>query len=977
MKKRILPLLLAIALLLPCLPVQPARAEITTQEDLESIIAQQYDAYVKSLNAEGASEGVSQLIRHSVKGGGDLHMDENDKFTKAMLSSGLMRENFIKTTAAAFGYMQFNQFDKLFLRGGLSWYEHKLSYQSSAWADNENGNDKDDERLQPYWSISQTEAAGPFNTYDEGMMLVGGATQSRITIRLLAVTQEEYVYSITVLARDAFDFSTTHYEGENTELASTLSWMGRLLALGLLTTFDWTAQAELQIRVPNTCTHESGNYRWEFDGKADLVNMVSGENLSNSLQKMGGNYTDGVFEKTYYRTSVPIRLYHNRPWVLEYKCKGKGYFAFAPNQTSRVGEVYLRKYHYTVYFGVYEYLEDGITTTLWDYGVQLLGENKVNYLDEHVYRLENRVFEDGSNMVYLFVDGNEISPMNNLYEVKSTNTNVAIPMGTSDWLSGKDFLFNYVGNRSLPFHNISVDYIQIWENGIDAAPFKYYVEQSIPTTCTENGGTAEICTLCNAVVSLKDVKPAFGHSFGPWELVREAVCDREGQEQRVCSTCGEAETRQLPKPDHVFPEEWTLSKEATCKAEGEERKACRNCGEEQTRKLPKVDHNYIPEVVAPTCYSQGYTRHTCPWCGDSYKDNQVNALGHKPGTFISDGNVTCTKDGTMSADCARCDMRLTITEEATGHKYEKGTCTVCGEKDETYGPEAFTLYGSSMTLGNALDMNFFVDQSDIEDTGNYAIITKHYADDREDAVVRVEQEKWKALGSKYYYFTFSGVRAKEMADKVDVVIYNAEGEAISEVFTDSVQNYARRMLDNPETSAKDKRLYIEMLNYGAAAQAEFEYNMDHSANSVITAEEQAQYGMESRTYTDLRQRDDAYYGTTLTLENQIVFNIFYNGSYVPEGAYAVATFTNHKGEAIEEKVTSFEKLADYQYASFKSLVVADCSEPITVTLYDGEGNTISTVTDSIEGYAARMTKAAPLYDAIMKFADAAYQYFHS
>jgi len=288
----------------------------------------------------------------------------------------------------------------------------------------------------------------------------------------------------------------------------------------------------------------------------------------------------------------------------------------------------------------------------------------------------------------------------------------------------------------------------------------------------------------------------------------------------------------------------------------------------------------------------------------------------------------------------------------------------------------FDFYGSSMTLGNKLDMNFFVYQSDIKNADNYAVITKHYADGRADAVVSVAQKDWMSLGG-FYYFTFSGVKAKEMADDIEVVIYNADGEAISEVFTDSVQGYARRMLDNPETIATHRTLYIEMLNYGAAAQVEFKYDAGNLANSVITAEEQAAYGMKDRVYENHRQNDAAYYGTTLTLENQIVFNIFFNGSYVPEGAYAVATFTNHKGQKMEEKVTSFATVAGWKYASFKSLVVADCSELITVKLYDADGNLISTVVDSIEGYAARMTEVGPLYDAIMKFADAAYQYFHN
>jgi len=971
MKKRMLSLLLAITLLIPCLPAQRIQAAVGAQ-NLESQIAAQYDTFVKSLKAEGASEGAAQLVKHSIKGGGTLNMGVNDKFAKALLSSQMYRANFIHAASVAVRHMQSTGDAKLFMRGTYGWYENKMYYGNSAWQDNENGNDEDDIHLSSV-RASQNPYTGAVNTYDEGMFLVVGTASGRMTFQETAIDRDTVTYKVSIQLYDSFDFNGGDYQGNDSGLAETLTWLGRLLSLGLLTTFDWSVSGELEITVPNTCTHESADYRWEFDGVDSLVDTNG--NDANPLHKTETIGEDGTVVNTTYKMEKAIRLEHDRPWSLEIKCSGDEELSLREHLSLQSGGKYFRKAKHTAFFGEYAFAnETDEKKTLAHYGVWFVGKGPVNIssADTHTYRLTNKVSDDGSNMVYLYIDDIDFGPMNQYYH-SGTSQN-----STSDWANGKNFNFASVSIRNGVYRDSDtfIDYIQVWENGKDNAPYDYCITKELESTCTEDGGNAQVCRLCGAVVSMTDVKSAFGHSFGPWELVREAACDREGQEKRVCSTCGEAETRQLPKPDHVFPEEWTVSQEATCKAEGEERKACQNCGEEQIRKLPKADHNYIPEVVAPTCYSQGYTLHTCKWCGSSYKDTLVNALGHKPGTFVSDGNVTCTKDGTMSAECTRCDMRLTITEEATGHKYENGICTVCGEKDENY-TEKFSLYGSSMTLGNALDMNFFVYQSDIEGTGNYAVITKHYADGREDAVVKVEQGDWNTLGSAYYYFTFSGVRAKEMADKVEVVIYNADGKAISEVFTDSVQNYARRMLDNPETIAAHRTLYIEMLNYGAAAQVEFKYDVDNLANSVITEEEQNAYGMSDRTYENQRQNDDAYYGTTLTLENQIVFNIFYNGNYIPEGAYAVATFTNHKGEQMEEKVTSFATVAGYKYASFKSLVVADCSELITVTLYDADGNVISTVTDSIEGYAARMTEVGPLYDAIMKFADAAYQYFHS
>ena len=42
----------------------------------------------------------------------------------------------------------------------------------------------------------------------------------------------------------------------------------------------------------------------------------------------------------------------------------------------------------------------------------------------------------------------------------------------------------------------------------------------------------------------------------------------------------------------------------------------------------KHEHSYETTVVAPTCLSAGYSEHICSVCADSYKDNEVAALGH-------------------------------------------------------------------------------------------------------------------------------------------------------------------------------------------------------------------------------------------------------------------------------------------------------------------------------------------------------------
>lgn len=81
--------------------------------------------------------------------------------------------------------------------------------------------------------------------------------------------------------------------------------------------------------------------------------------------------------------------------------------------------------------------------------------------------------------------------------------------------------------------------------------------------------------------------------------------------------------------------------------------------------LPTVhEHFYETVITEPTCDKGGYTTYTCNKCGDSYIDNEVEALGHSFTNYISDNNATTESAGTLTAKCDRCDATDTITDPA-------------------------------------------------------------------------------------------------------------------------------------------------------------------------------------------------------------------------------------------------------------------------------------------------------------------------
>ena len=66
-------------------------------------------------------------------------------------------------------------------------------------------------------------------------------------------------------------------------------------------------------------------------------------------------------------------------------------------------------------------------------------------------------------------------------------------------------------------------------------------------TCTEDGHTGKlVCTNCGTVIEAGEVIPATGHSWGEWEVTKEATETEAGSKERVCETCGEKETEEIP-----------------------------------------------------------------------------------------------------------------------------------------------------------------------------------------------------------------------------------------------------------------------------------------------------------------------------------------------------------------------------------------------------------------------------------------------
>jgi len=204
------------------------------------------------------------------------------------------------------------------------------------------------------------------------------------------------------------------------------------------------------------------------------------------------------------------------------------------------------------------------------------------------------------------------------------------------------------------------------------------------------------------------------HKFTKYNVVKDATCEANAVEKATCDVCEEA-THERAMPGtmlaHTF-KDYKSDGNATCKVDGTMTAVCEMCKEAKDTKTEVDSHKTAPHTPdaagvkctlcgemlvclhtysteklitkTPTCTTDGQKAIVCSKCKANKPGSEevIPALGHSFTNYISDGNATCTVDGTQTAYCDNgCGMSDTIIEEAVGHdinpyRVEKvATCT--------------------------------------------------------------------------------------------------------------------------------------------------------------------------------------------------------------------------------------------------------------------------------------------------------------
>lgn len=284
---------------------------------------------------------------------------------------------------------------------------------------------------------------------------------------------------------------------------------------------------------------------------------------------------------------------------------------------------------------------------------------------------------------------------------------------TSGWIVDTETTCTTEGNKHLECLDCGNRYDAI----IPATGHTEVVDKAISATCTEAGLTeGKHCSVCSTILVEQTVVDALGHDTGDWYESLASSCTEKGEERTDCSRCDYFETRETQPNGHSYTAVITVP---TCTEGGYTTYTC-SCSDTYTSdETEALGHNMsgFVQTVSPTCTEKGVTRSDCSRC-DHYETAEVDMLPHTESQWIIDKDATCTKEGSKHIECTKCHTTLKtetiqktdhnygktvvaptciesgytiytciectysyISDEtaATGHNYDSGVCTNCGD----------------------------------------------------------------------------------------------------------------------------------------------------------------------------------------------------------------------------------------------------------------------------------------------------------
>ena len=437
----------------------------------------------------------------------------------------------------------------------------------------------------------------------------------------------------------------------------------------------------------------------------------------------------------------------------------------------------------------------------------------------------------------------------------------------------------------------------------------------------------------------------------------------------ICS-CGYSKTK-----SHSW-NSGTVTTTPTCTAQGVKTYTCSICKGTKTERIAATGHTeVIDEAVAPTCTESGLTegKH-CAVCGEVLVARGIlDALGHS--YFYTDNGENHT------VDCENCDYSVT-----EGHNFVDGTC-LCGAKEvvepkyeynSNLGMTMNISVGAEMqvmyTILNARVKNFerFYIEVVKDVAGGESVKTVFSLDNGN--MDEIFAPNGNLVG---YSATYTGIFAMEMGDNFTATLYAvAEDGTIyyGDSESSSIKTYLMEKLSDESALAELKTLAVDMLNYGAAAQVNFNYDAENLVNADLTDEQKALGTQEIPSATDssVTSGDGGRITTSVSLQSKVL--LYVNCNYAKnENSNLEFVVKNLNGDVLERfaPTVAAAKMCQGVYGNVGARQMRDL---ITIELYDNGKLVSQTLTWNIESYVAQTREASASSDALISTVNAMLTY---
>ena len=299
-------------------------------------------------------------------------------------------------------------------------------------------------------------------------------------------------------------------------------------------------------------------------------------------------------------------------------------------------------------------------------------------------------------------------------------------------------------------------------------------------------------------------------------------------------------------------------------------------------------------------------------------------------------------------------------------------------------PRKIKFAGASLTLESNVAINYKV-KPEYFDTDGYDEIYLVVSFNGEEYTLRdpqyiIDEDRW--------VFSFKEVSGQMMTDVATATLYGVyQGEVFEGNSAEySAVAYAKTMLPKSTTTTRVKRLIVDLLNYGTAAQYYTSHNVKNLANAWLSTAQKALGTQTDRTttthqnlkYKVISNPTVSWKGAGLKLEAAITVRYTIQADDITD-LKAVLQLDGETYEVPSSEFVLVEGYTDRYYIYFDGAAASQMSEPILATIQKGNKAVSNTVQYSIESYihtnkSASDAKLSNLLQKMLRYGDSAFSY---